>query len=121
MAASVDAPGAGLRDDLPMASDEIYQTATMAALLDGIYDGDVPIRDLLRHGDFGLGTFNGLDGELLILAWVFPQLPSAGPAALAGPDARVPFAVITGFAPQRSIEVTEACDRAAVTALVDAE
>ena len=46
---------------------EVYQTSTMGALLDGVYDGDVTIRELLRHGDFGLGTFNGLDGEMLVL------------------------------------------------------
>ena len=35
---------------------EIFQTSTMAALLDGVYEGNVSIRELLRHGDFGLGT-----------------------------------------------------------------
>jgi acetolactate decarboxylase len=39
----------------------------MGALLAGVYDGNVTIRELLRHGDFGLGTFNALDGEMLVL------------------------------------------------------
>jgi acetolactate decarboxylase len=34
----------------------LYQTSTLSALLDGIYDGEVTIGDLLEHGDFGLGT-----------------------------------------------------------------
>jgi Alpha-acetolactate decarboxylase len=42
---------------------EVYQTSTMGALI----DGDVTIGELLQHGDFGLGTFNHLDGEMLIL------------------------------------------------------
>ena len=46
---------------------EVYQTSTMAALLDGIYDGDLTIAELLTHGDFGLGTFNHLDGEMVVL------------------------------------------------------
>ena len=46
---------------------EVYQTSTMGALLDGVYEGDVTTRELLRHGDFGLGTFNRLDGEMLAL------------------------------------------------------
>lgn len=37
---------------------EVYQTSTMGALLGGVYDGNVTIGELLRHGDFGLGTFN---------------------------------------------------------------
>lgn len=101
-------------------SSEIYQTATMEALLNGVYDGDVPIRDLLSHGDFGLGTFNGLDGELLMLDSVCHQLRSDGSATHADPDELVPFAVVTRFRPQRTIEVTEESDRAALTALVDA-
>jgi alpha-acetolactate decarboxylase len=36
---------------------EVYQTSTMGALLDGVYDGDVTLRELLQHGNFGLGTF----------------------------------------------------------------
>ena len=99
---------------------EIYQTATMEALLDGVYDGDVAIRELLSHGDFGLGTFNGLDGELLMLDSVCYQLRSDGSATRADVDELVPFAVVTRFRPQRTIEVSTESDRAAVTALVDA-
>ena len=39
----------------------------MGALLDGVYDGAVAIRELLQHGNFGPGTFNGLDGQMLVL------------------------------------------------------
>jgi acetolactate decarboxylase len=44
----------------------LYQTSTMSALLDGIYDGSVTIAALLTHGDFGVGTFNQLDGEMVV-------------------------------------------------------
>ncbi|MDV3301034.1 acetolactate decarboxylase [Mycobacterium avium] len=53
---------------------EIFQTSTMGALLDGVYEGNVTVRELLRHGDFGLGTFNRLDGEMLVLDGVCYQL-----------------------------------------------
>jgi acetolactate decarboxylase len=99
---------------------EIFQTATMEALLDGVYDGNVTIQELLSHGDFGLGTFNALDGEMLMLDSVCYQLRSDGNATEASPDELVPFAVVTPFRPQRTVEVTEESDRAAVTALVDA-
>ena len=59
---------------------EVYQTSTMGALLDGVYDGDVTIRELLQHGDFGLGTFNGLDGEMLVLDGICYQLRGDGSA-----------------------------------------
>ena len=59
---------------------EVYQTSTMGALLDGVYEGDVTTRELLRHGDFGLGTFNRLDGEMLVLGGVCYQLRGDGSA-----------------------------------------
>lgn len=43
----------------------LYQTSLMSALLSGVYEGSTTIADLLKHGDFGLGTFNELDGELM--------------------------------------------------------
>ena len=45
----------------------LYQTSLMSALLSGVYEGNTTIADLLTHGDFGLGTFNELDGELIEL------------------------------------------------------
>ncbi|MBD3293167.1 MAG: alpha-acetolactate decarboxylase, partial [Armatimonadia bacterium] len=47
--------------------DTLYQTSTIGALLQGVYDGDTSVADLREHGDFGLGTINCLDGELVVL------------------------------------------------------
>jgi acetolactate decarboxylase len=99
---------------------EIYQTSTMGALLNGVYEGDVTIRELLRHGDFGLGTFNSLDGEMLVLGGVCYQLRSDGSATVADLDERTPFAAVTWFRPERTIEVSEPCDRAALRSSIDA-
>jgi acetolactate decarboxylase len=91
----------------------------MGALLDGVYDGDVTIRELLRHGDFGLGTFNRLDGEMLVLDGVCYQLRSDGSARVADLDQLTPFAVVTWFAADRAIEVSAPHARAEVKALID--
>ena len=98
---------------------EIFQTSTMAALLDGVYEGNVSIRELLRHGDFGLGTFNSLDGEMLVMSGVCYQLRADGSATIAGLDELTPFAAVTWFRPDRTIEVSEPCDRAALKTLID--
>ncbi len=50
-------------------------TSLMSALLSGVYEGSTTIADLLKHGDFGLGTFNELDGELI--AFSSPGLSAA--------------------------------------------
>ena len=98
---------------------EVYQTSTMGALLDGVYDGDVTIRELLRHGDFGLGTFNGLDGEMLVVDGVCYQLRGDGSASVADPEQRSPFAVVTWFSPDRTFDVSVPVDRAELKARID--
>jgi acetolactate decarboxylase len=98
---------------------EVYQTSTMGALLQGVYDGEVTIRELLRHGNFGLGTFNRLDGEMLVLDGVGYQLRSDGSATIADPEQKTPFAAVTWFHADHTLEVSEPCDRAAVQARID--
>jgi hypothetical protein len=88
-------------------------------LLDGVYDGDLTIRELLRHGNFGLGTFNGLDGEMLVLDEVCYQLRADGSAKPGHPDELTPFAVVTWFHADDTFEVFAPCDRAALKTLVD--
>ena len=50
----------------------LFQVSTSAALVEGLYQGSVRVSRLLRHGDFGVGTFVDLDGEMVVLegSWV---------------------------------------------------
>jgi acetolactate decarboxylase len=78
---------------------ELFQTSTLQALLEGAFDGDVTLRELLEHGDLGLGTLNGLDGELIV---VDGQVWKAGlDATLSRPDlaSKTPYAVVVPFSP----------------------
>jgi len=83
----------------------VFQFSLMSALLAGVYDGELTVRELLQHGDFGLGTFNSLDGEMIIVDGVCHRLRSDGGATLAGPEARIPFAVVTEFTPSITAEL----------------
>jgi acetolactate decarboxylase len=104
---------------MTMEPDEIFQTSTMGALLDGVYEGIVTVRELLSHGDFGVGTFNSLDGEMLVLGGVCYQLRADGSATVADLDEKTPFAAVTWFHPDQTIHVSEPRDRAALTTLID--
>jgi len=86
-----------VRDGQP--ESELYQTSLMSALIDGVYDGDMTIEQLLKHGDFGLGTFNELDGELIAFDSEVHQLREDGSARAVRPDQKTPFAVVTHFRP----------------------
>jgi len=91
---------------LPTQRHDIFQASVMSALLDGVYDGEMTIGELLTHGDFGLGTFDALDGELLVLDGVAHQLHADGRVQGADPASGTPFAVITTFVPHIAREVT---------------
>ncbi|MDS0788682.1 acetolactate decarboxylase [Proteus vulgaris] len=75
----------------------IYQNSLMSSLIAGVYDSDVTIADLLKHGDFGLGTFERLDGELVAFDNNVFQLRSDGSARKALNSQKSPFAVMTFF------------------------
>lgn len=110
--------GHGVHHDAARAH-ALYQTSTMSALLDGIYDGDVTIAELLDHGDFGLGTFNHLDGEMVINAGTCFHLFSNGEAQVARSDELTPFAAVTWFEPDFTIDLHTAASRTELLAQVD--
>ena len=78
-------------------NDLLYQTSTINALLQGVYDGNTTFKELHGYGDFGLGTFNGLDGEMVGLDGEFYQVKVDGVAYPVADSMRTPFAVVTPF------------------------
>ena len=72
----------------------------MTALLGAVYDGETTMAQLLAHGDFGIGTFDALDGELIILDGVARQFRGQGQAAKVRPDTKTPFACTTPTRPR---------------------
>src|SRR5580704_8009324 len=90
-----------LADALEFDHSTLFQVSTSTALVQGVYDGVVRIGDLKQHGDFGLGTFDGLDGEMLALDGHFYQVQSSGKVSESADDAKVPFAVVTTFRAER--------------------
>ena len=78
---------------------EIFQTSLMSALLDGVYEDEMTVADLLSRGSFGIGTFNGLDGEMLIIDGTCYQLRADGGVSKADLGAYTPYAVVTNFVP----------------------
>jgi acetolactate decarboxylase len=47
-------------------TDFLFQYSIIDALLGGVYDGHFTVGQLKERGDFGIGTFNGLDGEMVV-------------------------------------------------------
>ena len=84
---------------------EFFQTSTIDALVQGVYDGDMTFGELRKHGDFGIGTFNGLDGEMIAFDGRYFQITSDGKARPVRDEMRTPFASVTTFVPDIVIPV----------------
>jgi acetolactate decarboxylase len=90
--------------------DVLFQISTINALLEGVYDGDITYQELKQHGNFGIGTFNRLDGEMIGLDGKFYQIKADGTAHSVDGSMRTPFAVVTFFEPDRSVLLDKAAD-----------
>jgi acetolactate decarboxylase len=75
----------------------LFQVSTSAAIVEGVYQGAVRVSRLLRHGDFGLGTFTDLDGEMVVLDGVCYQVSANGTIARVDGERLIPYAVVTRF------------------------
>lgn len=78
-------------------ADRITQVSLINSLMLGQYDGFVPLSRLLDAGNFGLGTLDALDGELIVLDGEAYQVRSNGEVREAAKEATTPFAVVTPF------------------------
>lgn len=81
------------------ADHELFQTSTVQALLAGAFDGDVTLGEVLQHGDLGLGTLDGLDGELIVLDGQAWKANLDGTLVRADILSTTPYAVVVPFSP----------------------
>ena len=84
----------------------VIQVSTIDALMTGVYDGPTTLKDLSGLGDFGIGTFNSLDGEMALIEGTFFQVTGSGDVNKPGPSTRTPFATVTFFNPENKYQVT---------------
>jgi acetolactate decarboxylase len=108
-----------LADYFEAAHHTLYQISTATALVQGVYQGAVRMETLRAHGDLGLGTFEELDGEMIILDGKFYQVRCDGSVREVDDDVLTPFAVITRFAPDAAIPLDQCTDMSDLTSCCD--
>jgi acetolactate decarboxylase len=98
----------------------LFQVSTSGALVQGVYERAVSSNLLLNYGDFGLGTFENLDGEMVVLDGAIYQVRSDGKVTKIEKDVGTPFAVVTHFVADQDQmienassfkDLTKICDR----------
>jgi acetolactate decarboxylase len=97
----------------------LFQASTIGALLDGAYEGDLSFAELAEHGNLGLGTLNGLDGEMIALEGRFYRADVEGVVTEVDDTELTPFAVVTSFEPAIEVELGGPLDHGELLARLD--
>lgn len=88
-----------------IAESSIYLCAPINALVEGIYEEKIPFTTIKQHGDFSLGTFDHLDGEIIMLDGKIFQIKDDGHVEEVDEDALTPFACVTFFKTDKTAEL----------------
>ena len=85
--------------------DSLFQVSTLSALMSGLYDGSMNFEELQTHGDLGLGTFDALDGEMVLIDGKAFQVRADGKVLPVSGAAGTPFACVTPFSGDRKSQL----------------
>lgn len=88
-------------------TETLTQVSTYPALQLGEFDGETTYAELATHGDFGLGTFDGLEGEMIALDGIFYQALADGSVRVADPKMETPFADVHFFQSTQQVKIQE--------------
>ena len=75
----------------------VFQVSTISALAMGYTKSVISVEELLSHGDIGLGTFEHVNGEMIVVDGICYQAQDDGSAYPIDGGMGVPFAVIIGI------------------------
>ncbi|KAK2629160.1 hypothetical protein QTJ16_002263 [Diplocarpon rosae] len=105
-----------------MAPNDIYQFSLISALMSGLTSStsSTSISSLLTHGTFGVGTFESMDGEMIVLDSTAYQFHGDGSTNVASPSQLVPFAMVSDFQPQKCQSISLPSKQAMLDTIDDA-
>lgn len=100
--------------------DEVFQVETIGRLIDGDLSGSMSYGEVMKHGDFGLGTFVDLDGEMAAVDGKCWHFGPGGHGTPVSPETQTPFAVVKFFEPDITFALDGPCTMEELEAAVDA-
>jgi len=103
----------------PCEKDVVFQNAPINSLMAGCYTGTMTVGELKEHGDFGLGTLDALDGEMIALGGAFYQIKPDGKAYALEHDATSPFATLVFFEAGQKFSFEQSLDYKELTRSLD--
>ena len=97
----------------------LFQLSDLNRLFKGDYSVTEKCSDVLKEGDFGIGTFEALDGEMLVLDGIVYRIRSDGKAYKAEDAALCPYIQITTFTNGKGIKLTRVSDYKALETVLN--
>ncbi len=85
--------------------DMIFHYSVLKALDNGVLEGNLKTGELKEHGDFGLGTFNKMDGEMVILDHVIYRVSPEGKIVKPGNETLIPYSVVTFYNQDKTLSM----------------
>ena len=92
----------------------IQQVALLQSLAQGYFGGTVTVKQLRSVGDTGIGTFKGLNGEMIVLDGTVYQALGSGEVVVANDKDTVPFSNVTFFDKDITLPLTDIANKAAL-------
>lgn len=99
----------------------VYQVSLLQGLTDGDFEGSITIGELKKHGDTGIGTFNGLNGELIMLDGTVYQAAGDGSVNVLPDTETIPFSNVTFFDEDETESITNVESFEALTDILNAK
>ena len=100
-------------------TETIYQVALLQSLTQGYYDGIIKVSELKEHGDTGIGTFEGVNGEMIVIDGKVYQALGDGSVKEAADDETVPFSNVTFFDSDAAVDLKDIKDMASFKSELD--
>ena len=97
----------------------VTQVSTIDALLAGVYDGQMSCGRLMEYGDLGIGTFDHLDGEMILLDGEMYQVKSDGRVVRPQKETSTPFAAVCWFSKDEAVMLENPVNYAQLKAFLD--
>jgi len=103
----------------PGNDDSIFHYSVLKALDNGVLEGMMTVKDLKKHGDMGIGAFNKLDGELVLMNHIVYRVSQDGKIMQPSDETLIPYSIVTFYKQDHSLLLEGKTDYPALKAFAD--
>lgn len=99
--------------------DTVFHYSVLKALDNGVLEGTMKVGDLKKHGNLGLGTYNKMDGEMVVVDHVVYRIPQDGKIIIPSDETLIPYSIVTFYKQEKVIRLEGNIDYPALSAFAD--